>query len=219
MQFTWHSRRPARHWAGVLLTIVALAACGGGAAAGGTTASAPPVTAAAQPTTATSTSSAIASSAAPTTAAATTASSAAVTTASVSFVPPDAAKTAQATFTLTPHPTPTTGPTPTATPSGQPVAFATIEAMFVGACGGCHPPAQGMMMQPGKVYASIVNVPAVEDKALMRVKPGDSASSYLYLKISQAKPPTGARMPRGQPPLSADEIATVKAWIDQGAKQ
>lgn len=93
--------------------------------------------------------------------------------ATYSYVPPAAAKTAEAVFIQTPHPS----PTPTATPQGATVAFRTVEQILVGNCAGCHPPIEGMNLLSGHVYASIVNVPSREVPRLMRVKPGDPAES------------------------------------------
>lgn len=133
-------------------------------------------------------------------------------------MPPSAAKTAEATFALTPHPTATATVIPTATPLGAPIPFAVVERLLVGNCAGCHPPNQGLDLTAVHVYANIVNVPSREEPSLMRVKPGDPAASYLYLKVSTTRPPRGARMPRGSPPLSSDELTTLRAWIAQGAK-
>lgn len=48
------------------------------------------------------------------------------------------------------------------------------------------------------------------------VRPGDAAGSPLVDKV-EAAPRFGSRMPLGEPPLSSDEIAQVRAWIDAGA--
>jgi len=48
------------------------------------------------------------------------------------------------------------------------------------------------------------------------IRPGDSARSLLVQRITgEIAPP----MPFGRPPLSAGEIATIRAWIDQGARE
>lgn len=93
-----------------------------------------------------------------------------------------------------------------------------VEKLLVGNCAGCHPPNQGLDLTAGHVYANLVNVPSREDPSLMRVKPGDPAASYLYLKVTTTRPPRGARMPLGGPPLSNDELTTLRAWIAQGAR-
>jgi hypothetical protein len=68
----------------------------------------------------------------------------------------------------------------------------------------------------GRAYASIVNVPSVENPSLMRIAPGDVANSYLYRKITGAGI-TGDRMPQSLPPLSDSQISLVRDWIRRGA--
>jgi hypothetical protein len=48
------------------------------------------------------------------------------------------------------------------------------------------------------------------------VRPGDSAGSLLMLRITGAVTPP---MPLGRPALSAGEIATIRLWIDEGARE
>jgi hypothetical protein len=48
------------------------------------------------------------------------------------------------------------------------------------------------------------------------IRPGNSAGSLLMQRITgEVTPP----MPLGRPALSVDEIATIRAWIDQGARE
>jgi mono/diheme cytochrome c family protein len=136
----------------------------------------------------------------------------------VPYVPPSAAQTVQALFALTPHPTPTATIVPSPTPFGATVPFAAVEKILVGNCAGCHPPNQGMNLTAGHAYASIVNVRSQEVPSLVRVKPGDPAASYLYQKVSQARPAVGVRMPKDEPPLTPDELTALRAWIEQGAR-
>lgn len=48
-----------------------------------------------------------------------------------------------------------------------------------------------------------------------RIVPGNSAGSNLVLRV--AHDPSVKKMPPKGEALSADEVATLKAWIDQGA--
>ena len=48
------------------------------------------------------------------------------------------------------------------------------------------------------------------------VRPGDSSGSLLVQRITGSDPPS---MPLGKPALSAGEIATIRAWIDEGARE
>lgn len=139
------------------------------------------------------------------------------TAAQVAYVPPSAAKTAEARFARTPHPTPTATVVPTVTPVGAKVSFAAVQQILTGNCAGCHPPNQGLDLTTGHVYANIVNVKSREAPGLLRVKPGDPADSYLYQKVTQLRPMVGVRMPKDGQPLSADEITTLRVWIEQGA--
>jgi hypothetical protein len=53
------------------------------------------------------------------------------------------------------------------------------------------------------------------------IVPGNSATSILYSKISSATPVCGAQMPKGCKGtmcLSMADVATIKSWIDAGAK-
>ncbi|MCL4543534.1 MAG: cytochrome c [Chloroflexi bacterium] len=134
-----------------------------------------------------------------------------------SYVPPSAAKTAEASFALTPHPSPTATVAPTATVVGAKVSFTTVQQILVGNCAGCHPPVLGMNLSTGHVLSSVINVPSREFPSMLRIKPGDPNHSYLYLKVAETKPPVGVRMPRDGLPLTNDEIATLRAWIEQGA--
>jgi hypothetical protein len=50
------------------------------------------------------------------------------------------------------------------------------------------------------------------------VVPGSSVSSTLYLLVAGKADPS-IRMPHGgQDPLTADEIATIRRWVEPGAK-
>jgi len=103
-------------------------------------------------------------------------------------------------------------PTPSA-PSQSPVSFyKQIRPILQAHCQGCH--------QPAKAKGGYV---LTEHDQLL--KPGDSKelpivphqpNSSAFLK--QITPLNGqAEMPKGQPPLSDDDIQLVKKWIAQGA--
>lgn len=84
---------------------------------------------------------------------------------------------------------------------------------------GCHHPLgqqSQMVLTAGRSYADTVNVSSVEMPNLMRVAPGDPASSYLYRKITGAGI-TGDRMPLSLPPLNDAQIRLVRDWIRRGA--
>jgi hypothetical protein len=87
---------------------------------------------------------------------------------------------------------------------------------------GCHAAdtaSEGMVLDPGQAYSNLVNVTSMEAAPEKRVQPGDSAHSYMYEKISKAQPASGGQMPLGADPLPSDQMALIKTWIDEGAKQ
>jgi hypothetical protein len=47
------------------------------------------------------------------------------------------------------------------------------------------------------------------------VIPGNADSSTLYVRLTGTVP---LQMPKGRPALNAAQLATIKKWIDQGAK-
>lgn len=49
------------------------------------------------------------------------------------------------------------------------------------------------------------------------IKPGDADGSLLVQKVKGTQT-IGARMPRGGPPLPADQIQAIATWVAQGAK-
>ena len=109
--------------------------------------------------------------------------------------------------------------------SGTPVAFREVEAVFAKhGCGGCHPLVNpSLNLQPGKAYASLVGIQALEDPRLVRVVAGDPDRSFLYQKIAGDPklgdiPAIGGRMPPGQDRIRQADIDIVRIWIAQGAK-
>jgi hypothetical protein len=109
-----------------------------------------------------------------------------------------------------------------------------VQPIFTASCAvaNCHsgtsPPAN-MKLEEGLAYSYIVNVNSVENPAFKRVKPGDSANSYLYQKLigtHMCAPswPTAtagcATMPlsaTGVEPITPAQKDQIKTWIDQGA--
>ena len=92
------------------------------------------------------------------------------------------------------------------------------------AFGGCHAstsPAAEQSLAEGLAYVNVYNVPSQELPSMDRVEPGDPDQSYLVHKIQGTHLDvggTGLRMPRGQEPLSQDQINLIRAWIQQGAR-
>jgi hypothetical protein len=102
--------------------------------------------------------------------------------------------------------------------------FGAVQAIFTKSCGGsgCHvdeaSPAGGLDLSLGKSAAALVGVASSSVPSMARVAPGKPDASYLFCKIdASCAARTGARMPRGEPPLAAEDLATVRAWIEGGA--
>ena len=97
--------------------------------------------------------------------------------------------------------------------------------VFTPHCSGCHngsnPPGGALPgsqnLTAGNTFANVVNVASIEQPALMRVKPGDPANSYLIQKLEGAAGISGARMPFGGPYLDQVTVDQIKSWIAAGA--
>ncbi len=95
-------------------------------------------------------------------------------------------------------------------------------------CAGCHVTGKtGVskgkldMSTKATAYTNLVGVmaqgTACGTAMQTRVVAGSSATSLLYNKISEKKPTCGEQMPDDNPVLVDASIATIKAWIDEGA--
>jgi cytochrome c5 len=109
------------------------------------------------------------------------------------------------------------GPTPAS------VYTTTVQPIFNTNCTVCHnggsPPA-GLNLSASASYANLVNIPSTELPGMNRVKPNDSAHSYLFHKIAGTAGMVGgnpSQMPLGSPPLSSTDQNAIKNWIDTGA--
>lgn len=111
--------------------------------------------------------------------------------------------------------------------------FSAVQAILAQNCVSCHDPAHPfvpetqtyvqMNLTAAGAYAALVSKPATETCGGTLVTPGDPTRSYLFLKVTQAMPCSGVRMPHPgmialRQPLSDRDIATISAWITAGAK-
>jgi|SRR5262245_19782629 len=99
-----------------------------------------------------------------------------------------------------------------------------VQSVFTARCAkaGCHvTPGTvvfGEVLEAGKSYALIVNVPSGEKPVFMRIRPFLPDSSYLVKKIRGDGDIVGSRMPFDGPPfLTAAESSTVVNWVKNGA--
>lgn len=114
--------------------------------------------------------------------------------------------------------------TPNPTPPPTAVTLTQLQSsVFAPRCSACHTgggaalPASMDLTSAAATFAALVNVASVEQPALLRVKPGDSANSYVVHKIEGAAGISGSRMPLGGPFLDQATIDQVRSWIDAGA--
>ena len=85
---------------------------------------------------------------------------------------------------------------------------------------GCHAgdfPAEGLDLSEGAALDHIVGVPSSEQPAFLRVKPGDAADSYLFMKLVDDPRIDGERMPLGDVPLDVTQLDAIMTWIENGA--
>jgi ankyrin repeat protein len=96
--------------------------------------------------------------------------------------------------------------------SGGEIVFTRdVKPIFRTECYGCHGPEQQM----GTFRLDQKERAMVAGRGAPAIVPGNSAESLLYRRISGGK--MGPQMPLTGP-LSAAEIATLRTWIDEGAK-
>ncbi len=91
-----------------------------------------------------------------------------------------------------------------------------VQPIFDNHCTTCHGGSAGLFLDAGESYANLVNVQATKGcMSEKRVLPGNPSVSVLYKRITGTS--CGTQMPKKAPPLTAEEIGTIKKWIDQGA--
>jgi WD40 repeat protein len=81
-------------------------------------------------------------------------------------------------------------------------------------CQGCHQPAKAS----GKLDLTVFkNMLAGGESGSPAIVPGNADESYLLEQITPDKKGEAA-MPQGKPPLAASDIALIRKWIEEGAK-
>ena len=87
-----------------------------------------------------------------------------------------------------------------------------VQAVFDGSCTACHSgasPQSGLSLDEGESYDATVGVSAGSNTY---ISCGDAAGSWVYSRMKDGT------MPPGDDDVSADELATVAAWIDGGCQ-
>lgn len=90
---------------------------------------------------------------------------------------------------------------------------------------GCHietgsAQTNGPILTAAKSYAALVDVPSPTVNGINQVEPGDTAKSYLWLKLNGEMASVGGlglQMPQGGM-LTEEQLGKVEAWIVAGAK-
>ncbi len=105
----------------------------------------------------------------------------------------------------------------------SPVSYAKdVEPVFVKACSDCHGgdnPKKGLDLSKDKGFAQLVGVKSQEVPEMVRVKAGDPAGSFLWLKVTHTAT-QGRGMPRtlfGSKKLPQADLDLIQQWIVQGA--
>ena len=94
--------------------------------------------------------------------------------------------------------------------------FSSIQAeVFSPTCAlsGCHGGSQDPNLSIGQAYSNLVNKTSAQNPPMLRVKPGESANSYLMKKLTADG--TSRMPPSGQ--LSQSKIDSIALWINNGA--
>lgn len=89
-----------------------------------------------------------------------------------------------------------------------------LRPIFQQHCQGCHQPAKPL---GGFVMTEHADLLKKGDHDQPGVLPGQPDKSYLLEQIT-AKPGKPAAMPKGRPPLPDPDVALVRRWINEGAK-
>jgi mono/diheme cytochrome c family protein len=106
------------------------------------------------------------------------------------------------------------GPAEAALPKpGEPVTYAHVEPIFLRRCAECHSDANPDGPQEGLRLDSYEHVLAGGERLVLI--PGNPEASEIVRRIEGVAQP---RMPFNGPPwLSEEQIAAIRAWIEQGA--
>lgn len=100
-----------------------------------------------------------------------------------------------------------------------------VQAIFNARCLPCHShdneeghPVAVLDLAEGTMpWNTIAALSGQLSDGTLLINPGRPDESYIVEKISVDEPRHGRRMPRGMPPLSAEEIETIRSWVLGGA--
>ena len=99
-----------------------------------------------------------------------------------------------------------------------------VQTIFTARCFPCHAsdhnngnPVAGLDLGEGNMPGSTIAVRSHQLADTFLINPGHPEASYLVEKIATDSPSRGGRMPQDMPPLSDEEIETIRDWILGGA--
>ena len=98
------------------------------------------------------------------------------------------------------------------------LTFAKILSDVFVSCSACHLDGSSSGGLDLSEYNNIVNVTSTQKSSLMRIKPGDTDNSYLYMKVTGAEGISGSRMPPGGQ-LTTNQLDFLRDWILAGAPE
>ena len=104
-------------------------------------------------------------------------------------------------------------PAQTQTSNATPSFAKDIQPILTQTCMPCH--AGGTAAKGKYDVTGYAGVMGNGSDSTPNVIPGNADSSFLYRRVTGVIQP---QMPKGRPPLNAAQLATIKKWIDQGAK-
>jgi hypothetical protein len=93
----------------------------------------------------------------------------------------------------------------------------TPRCAFAGCHGGANA-AAGMSLAADRIGAQLIGATS-PTSGQKRVDPGNPEGSYLLKKLRGDAGISGAQMPLGDAPLSAEQLEMIRAWIAAGAPQ
>lgn len=98
-----------------------------------------------------------------------------------------------------------------------------IQQIFTASCASsnCHggaTPQVGMGLDDARTsWLAIVGVAATQRPAFLRIAPGDSADSYVVMKLRADPRRGGQPMPLGAYPLDPELVMRIASWAQAGA--
>lgn len=118
------------------------------------------------------------------------------------------------------------GVNPVGPPTGRTISYAQeVQPIYDTHCTSCHVAGGfsstfgglSMRLNAADSHGDTVDRASSQRPDLLLIKPGDSAASYLFQKVSSDSPSGGETMPLFGPRLTSSELAILRDWIDQGA--